>query len=296
MSVGAGVEEARSARPPSWLVPRAAYVHVPFCAHKCGYCDFASVAGQDALADRYLAALLSPAPARDPLLTLAAFHGEIARIPTSVREPAMGAIRLQWWRDAVVADRGSPPTGSPVADRLRRDVELGALPATELLAIIDAYDALLRPGALADASALDHFLDASQGAAFRLAAHILGSDEEGAHGLINAAAQSYGRVQVLRALPLLLAKGHNPFAHGDASDWPAIVQPLLEKARSELGEVRRLVPLAPVTLRTAILPVALVEPYLASLEGLGSRVATEQARISPLSRVWRIYMARRGRF
>lgn len=37
--------------------PRAAYIHVPFCAHKCGYCDFASLAGADALADRYLDAL-----------------------------------------------------------------------------------------------------------------------------------------------------------------------------------------------------------------------------------------------
>jgi oxygen-independent coproporphyrinogen III oxidase len=42
---------------PSWLWPRAAYIHVPFCAHKCGYCDFASVAGFDHLADRYLCAL-----------------------------------------------------------------------------------------------------------------------------------------------------------------------------------------------------------------------------------------------
>ncbi len=37
--------------------PRAAYVHIPFCAHKCGYCDFASLAGADHLADRYLDAL-----------------------------------------------------------------------------------------------------------------------------------------------------------------------------------------------------------------------------------------------
>jgi oxygen-independent coproporphyrinogen-3 oxidase len=37
--------------------PRSAYVHIPFCAHKCGYCDFASVAGQDEAADRYLDAL-----------------------------------------------------------------------------------------------------------------------------------------------------------------------------------------------------------------------------------------------
>src|SRR3954454_17345418 len=37
--------------------PRASYIHIPFCAHKCGYCDFASLAGSDHLADRYLSAL-----------------------------------------------------------------------------------------------------------------------------------------------------------------------------------------------------------------------------------------------
>ena len=41
---------------PRWRWPRAAYVHIPFCA-RCGYCDFASLAGVDHLADRYLAAL-----------------------------------------------------------------------------------------------------------------------------------------------------------------------------------------------------------------------------------------------
>jgi oxygen-independent coproporphyrinogen-3 oxidase len=44
-------------RPDPWVWPRAAYVHIPFCAHKCGYCDFASLAGSDHLADRYLSAL-----------------------------------------------------------------------------------------------------------------------------------------------------------------------------------------------------------------------------------------------
>ena len=42
---------------PRWQWPRAAYIHIPFCAHKCGYCDFASLAGVDHLADRYLSAL-----------------------------------------------------------------------------------------------------------------------------------------------------------------------------------------------------------------------------------------------
>jgi oxygen-independent coproporphyrinogen III oxidase len=37
--------------------PRAAYVHVPFCAHRCGYCSFTLVAGRDDLIDRYLEAI-----------------------------------------------------------------------------------------------------------------------------------------------------------------------------------------------------------------------------------------------
>jgi oxygen-independent coproporphyrinogen-3 oxidase len=36
---------------------RAAYVHVPFCAHRCGYCNFTLVAGRDDLIDRYLDAM-----------------------------------------------------------------------------------------------------------------------------------------------------------------------------------------------------------------------------------------------
>src|SRR3954471_10837207 len=40
-----------------WLEPRTAYVHVPFCAHHCGYCDFAVTAGNDHLIDLYVEAL-----------------------------------------------------------------------------------------------------------------------------------------------------------------------------------------------------------------------------------------------
>lgn len=43
-------------RPP-WLWPRAAYIHVPFCAHQCGYCDFAVAIGQEERIDAYLGAL-----------------------------------------------------------------------------------------------------------------------------------------------------------------------------------------------------------------------------------------------
>jgi oxygen-independent coproporphyrinogen-3 oxidase len=38
-------------------VPRSAYVHVPFCRHRCGYCNFTLVAGRDDLVDDYLRAV-----------------------------------------------------------------------------------------------------------------------------------------------------------------------------------------------------------------------------------------------
>lgn len=37
--------------------PRAVYIHVPFCAHRCGYCNFTLVAGRIDLAEPYLAAI-----------------------------------------------------------------------------------------------------------------------------------------------------------------------------------------------------------------------------------------------
>lgn len=37
--------------------PRSLYLHVPFCRHHCGYCNFSVAAGRDYLVPRYLAAL-----------------------------------------------------------------------------------------------------------------------------------------------------------------------------------------------------------------------------------------------
>jgi len=38
---------------------RHLYVHMPFCAHRCGYCDFVTVVGREGLHGRYVDALLA---------------------------------------------------------------------------------------------------------------------------------------------------------------------------------------------------------------------------------------------
>jgi oxygen-independent coproporphyrinogen-3 oxidase len=80
---------APPATEPPWLWPRAAYVHVPFCAYHCGYCDFAVVAGQDDRIDDYLAALsaeLSTLGTPAPVQTLFLGGGTPTHLPAAQLE------------------------------------------------------------------------------------------------------------------------------------------------------------------------------------------------------------------
>src|SRR5271154_5336809 len=59
--------------------------------------------------DRYFSALFAPAQLRPFLFALYAFNAEVARVAETVREPMLGAIRLEWWREtAEGAARGAP--------------------------------------------------------------------------------------------------------------------------------------------------------------------------------------------
>lgn len=80
--------------------PRAAYLHIPFCAHKCGYCDFASLAGADHLADRYLDAfereIASELDEPQPVDTIFIGGGTPTRLTTDQLERLL-AIAQTWF-------------------------------------------------------------------------------------------------------------------------------------------------------------------------------------------------------
>lgn len=62
--------------------------------------------------DLYLCHLFTPADKRLRMLALYAAYTEIARIPSEVSEPIVGAIRLQWWHD-VLGDTPDASNASP---------------------------------------------------------------------------------------------------------------------------------------------------------------------------------------
>ena len=49
--------------------PLAVYVHIPFCVRVCGYCDFNTYAGMDALKDGYTAGVVGEIEAWTPSRT-----------------------------------------------------------------------------------------------------------------------------------------------------------------------------------------------------------------------------------
>lgn len=258
--------------------------------------------------DRHLAALLAPPREREALLALAAFAGELARIPRlAVREPMMGEIRLQWWRDALARLEGER-AGHAVADAVRQAARDFALPAALLDRMIEARTLELESAPFADDRALHEFLWHTEGALFALAARVvgLGSSEE-VEAACRFSGQAYGAARLLFGLPHSLSLGRVPLSQAQmaqagvgahdllAGAGGAEVGALLAACRAEISEnlavARRLVQQLPRTSRLAFLPLALVGPYVRALERVSGNPLRQEARIAPLTRVLRIAAA-----
>ena len=56
-------------QPATDQLPRSLYVHVPFCAHRCGYCDFVTTSRSPEIHGRYVAALQRELAQRSPETT-----------------------------------------------------------------------------------------------------------------------------------------------------------------------------------------------------------------------------------
>jgi phytoene synthase len=284
-------------------------------AHSAATTEAVVVAARAGEPDRYLAALLAPSHARPHLLALAAFAAELARVPQRAkREPAMGRIRLEWWREAIEATGGQRRTGNPVADAMRAAMETCQLPAAVLVEVIDAHEPELARQGLADEAALAGYLWSSQGALFALAGGILSRGSEAdLRPAAAVAGQAYGLARLLMDLPHALARGWvaipqsrlDAFRVTNAQLWSSqaqsraagLVANLCGEARAALARSRQLATNLPRAVGPAFLPLALVETYLRALEEQVRSNPRSPPRVAPLRRVWRMAVAHwLGRF
>lgn len=259
--------------------------------------------------DRYLSALLAPADAQGDLIVLAAYFGEVARIPLVVQDAAIGEIRLQWWRDALAPS--SEGSGHPVADALLDLRRRRSLAHDLLVAPLEGFSRALYEDGIRDASELQQYAEETDGAAIRLALAVLDGKSQVAGPPAEAAARALALTRLALTLPQQLAHGRLPLpvayigaardprglAAQEARDATRhLLQRLAAEATDALTQFRagqdRLSP----GLLTAFLPVCLVAPYLKSIVAASRDVLVDVADISPLSRVARLWFAHwRGR-
>ena len=111
---------------------RHLYVHLPFCAHRCGYCDFVTVVGREGQHGRYVDALLAELELENGLLAErleTVFLG--GGTPTFTDGRELRRLLAALPSAAEVTVEANPETVTPALARLLRDagvtrVSLGA--------------------------------------------------------------------------------------------------------------------------------------------------------------------------
>jgi phytoene synthase len=252
--------------------------------------------------DRYYAALFAPSELREDLIALAAFDGEIARIAPLVSDAPLGEIRIAWWRDALLGDEARRErSGNPVLDQFADVVARHKLPSDALENYFGAHTDALYADPPADDVALNSAFQAIDGTPLALAMQVLqGPLDADAHDLVAAAARASGLARIGLALPYTLAAGRSPLpetrmpeaaASKDAPDWRPQIAWLAKEAEAALAAVRRQLAGKPRAFTTALLPLALIEPYFRALQKPRHEPGRDIVEIAPLARLWRIARA-----
>jgi NADH dehydrogenase [ubiquinone] 1 alpha subcomplex assembly factor 6 len=253
--------------------------------------------------DRFVTALFAPASRRDDLIALYAFNLELARSREMVSEPALGQIRLQWWRDAVAECYEGRARRHQVVQPLAAAIERHGLSRELLDRIIDAREADFDPSPPSDTDSLVAYAQNSSGALNRLALTILGVEEENAQQAAMAVGTAWVLAGTARGLRHLLMTGRRPLP-SDLTEKHGLSHARLESLKPE-KEVRNVVEeLSSMALKTmgkkirvpnglapVMLQSVLIRGYLKRLASTGYNPFDER-NLRPLSyRTWRLIMA-----
>lgn len=234
--------------------------------------------------DRYQTALFAPAARREALFALYAFNYEIARIREAIREPMLGLMRLQWWRDALdEIYAGKSPRRHEVVTPLACAIAAHNLSKTHFIALLDARAQdmeELPPGSL---PALENYVAATSGSLILLALEVLGVREAKAAETGRAAGIAYALAGLLVAapfhaqrrriyLPAALTAQHGVdlerslFALKSSPGLAAVARDIADCARRHLDAVRRHRGAVPRAAIPALLHAVLAEHRLRRLE------------------------------
>jgi NADH dehydrogenase [ubiquinone] 1 alpha subcomplex assembly factor 6 len=264
--------------------------------------------------DRYLTTLFAPSDRRTALTALYAFNFEVAKTREVVREPLLGRIRLQWWREAIdEIYRGAKPRHHEVVEPLAAAIRAHDLTRYHFDRLIEARESDLADEPPADLAALETYAEDSAARLVRLALEILGAHDAAAEAAARHVGIAWALIGTIRALPaqarlrrvtlpadLIAEAGLDVARFLELKSSPAlsrIVQRLAERAREHLAASRAARPAIPPAARAALLPAALGDWHLRRLDRRGYDPFAPDLATGDTLASWRLALAAwRGRF
>lgn len=224
--------------------------------------------------DRWLASRFAPAQVRKRLVALYALNYELAHVSETVSQPAVGDIRLAWWRDALAAIRaGSAFPSHPVLLAYAEAHAAKPLSSDLLERMIEARRKDLDAQPFANWAEAEDYLDATAGGLVRLALEVSGAERApGVEVLARAAGQAWGAAGLLRAEQHWSGRGRSavPASGGAMQRY----RDMADEALAQLAHIR-----VPQAAWPALGYVALTRQYLRRLGCAPPLLIAKQARL-----------------
>jgi NADH dehydrogenase [ubiquinone] 1 alpha subcomplex assembly factor 6 len=263
--------------------------------------------------DRFQTALFAPAEAREALFALYAFNYEIARVRESVREPMLGQIRLQWWREAIdAAYDGTPPRRHEVVEPLTAAIRTHGLGREHFARLIEARERDLDEAPPATLVALEDYAEGTSAPLIRLALEALGAATPQTLDAATEIGVAYALTGLIRAMPVHARAGRLMIPDDIAEDTgldrgdyialratPALrraVEAVASAATGRLDAARAMRRGLPKAALPALLPARIAAHALTRLKRAGFDPFSGAGESDPLQS-WRLaFAAMTGRF
>jgi phytoene synthase len=243
--------------------------------------------------ERYFATLFAPRDRRRALLALYAFNLDIATIRETVSEPLIGQMRLQWWRDAIAAIHDGRTPEHPVATALADAIARHDLARAPFDLMIDGRERDFEDESVPDIATLERYAEATSSSLVGLAFEVLGA--EPAAACARHAGIAWCLAGLLRAAPFRAPGQRQPLplepSATSGRDDSGLVREIAASARRHIEAARRHQTGLSRQALSAILPVALVEPYLNRLARIEHDPFDGRLVRSRSARQWAMTMA-----
>jgi len=260
---------------------------------------------------RWLCGLFAPETARRDLWTLLAFNAEIARTREVVREPMLGQIRLQWWREAIAEAYDGQVRAHQVMAPLADAIARHRPPRARFEALLDGRLRDLQDEPFESLAALEAYAATTSGELSLLMLDLLGVDDAAARDAAAAIGTAWALVGLVRATPHLAAHrrlmlpgdlmgGINPeslFTGRPDGRLVDVLRAVIDRASTLLVEARRHRRKVPAAALPALVPARLLDRRIARIRRADFQVFDQPAETSsasgPIGLWWAV---RTGRF